>query len=378
MHAPASFLFDGVNPCFASMQLTYWLLWGGSLALSVTLVILLWTRWGHSRPLHKCAALSLIVHLILAFLTMTVRIVNGDGGGDGGGGPPIHVRIVEEAIAPPAPADASNARATPAIEDISEVAPPPLFDPPTPEKVEPPPSTEPEAAPPIADLPPNVPAKKTEALNVAKEAPTAVAKTGEAKPLEKPESKQTPPTQPTAAKVDPPSGVAVTSATKSVDSESTTTPMSARAVESATAIASTPYSLRSAPDRLGLVAGQGGNAETEAAVAAALRWLAAAQARDGRWVAVQFGAGQEELTLGQNRGGAGRSADTGITALALLAFLGAGHSHVQGEYQETVRRGLDFLLRAKRQTATCSATPRSTRECIATRWQHSRWPRRKP
>ena len=109
----------------------------------------------------------------------------------------------------------------------------------------------------------------------------------------------------------------------------------------------TPYSLRNTPGRLGLVAGQGGNAETEAAVAAALRWLASAQSRDGRWDAVQFGAGQEENTLGQDRGGAGRGADTGITALSLLAFLGAGHSHVQGEYQENVRRGLDFLLRSQ-------------------------------
>ena len=111
--------------------------------------------------------------------------------------------------------------------------------------------------------------------------------------------------------------------------------------------ATSAYALRNAPGRLGLVAGQGGNAETEAAVAAALRWLAAAQARDGRWDAVQFGAGQEELVLGQDRGGAGRNADTGVTALALLAFLGAGHSHVQGEYQDNVRRGLDFLLRSQ-------------------------------
>ena len=53
------------------------------------------------------------------------------------------------------------------------------------------------------------------------------------------------------------------------------------------------------------------------------------------------------MTLGQNRGGAGRGADTGVTALALLAFLGAGNSHVQGPYQDNVRRGLDFLLRSQ-------------------------------
>jgi hypothetical protein len=77
----------------------YWLLWGGSLVLSVVLALLLRTQWGHSRPLQKCALLSLLVHLLLAFLAMTVRIVTGDGGGGGGGGPPIRVRIVEEQTA---------------------------------------------------------------------------------------------------------------------------------------------------------------------------------------------------------------------------------------------------------------------------------------
>jgi len=32
-----------------------------------------------------------------------------------------------------------------------------------------------------------------------------------------------------------------------------------------------------------------------------------------------------------------------VTGLALLAFLGAGHTHKTGEYTETVRRGLDYL-----------------------------------
>ena len=83
--------------CLATVHFGYWLAWGGSLALSVALVALMWTRWGHSQPLQKCAALSLLVHLILAFLTMTVRIVTGDGNGGGGSlGGPIHVRIVQD------------------------------------------------------------------------------------------------------------------------------------------------------------------------------------------------------------------------------------------------------------------------------------------
>src|SRR6267142_3950804 len=93
MFAPS--LANAVLPCLASVQLAYWVAWGGSLALSIALVVLMWTRWGQSRPLQKCATLSLLVHLMLAFLAMTVRIVVGDGGG-GGGGVPIRVRIVQD------------------------------------------------------------------------------------------------------------------------------------------------------------------------------------------------------------------------------------------------------------------------------------------
>jgi hypothetical protein len=75
--------------------------------------------------------------------------------------------------------------------------------------------------------------------------------------------------------------------------------------------------------------------------------LVNAQSRDGRWDADEYGSGQEQLVLNQNRGGAGRNADTGISALALLAFLGAGQSHMHGDYQDTVRGGIDFLLRSQ-------------------------------
>src|SRR6185295_5161303 len=94
MYSP--WLANAVLSCLATVQLAYWLAWGGSLVLSIALVVLMWTRWGQSRPLQKCAALSLLVHLMLAFLTMTVRIVAGDGGGGGGGGVPIRVRIVQD------------------------------------------------------------------------------------------------------------------------------------------------------------------------------------------------------------------------------------------------------------------------------------------
>ncbi|MBI2481048.1 MAG: hypothetical protein HYV60_21160, partial [Planctomycetia bacterium] len=86
------------------------------------------------------------------------------------------------------------------------------------------------------------------------------------------------------------------------------------------------YQLRMSRRRLALIEQQGGSEQTEQAVEAALKWLAAHQSPDGRWSVVQFGGGQETMVLGHDRKGAGIDADTGITGLALLAFLSAGHT----------------------------------------------------
>ncbi len=64
--------------------------------------------------------------------------------------------------------------------------------------------------------------------------------------------------------------------------------------------------------------------ESEAAVERGLKWLAKVQTADGSW----------------NMG----SHPVGETALALLAFLGAGYTHKDGQYRSTVRKGLDYLL----------------------------------
>jgi hypothetical protein len=110
----------------------------------------------------------------------------------------------------------------------------------------------------------------------------------------------------------------------------------------------TLYRYRVPSTRLQMAEQHGGSARTEAAVNAALKWLAANQSPDGRWDASAYGAGFETKVLGHDRGGAGTDADTGITGLALLAFLGAGHSHLEGEYRTNVQHGLEFLLRSQR------------------------------
>jgi len=95
--------------------------------------------------------------------------------------------------------------------------------------------------------------------------------------------------------------------------------------------------------RIALLA-TGGDDSTEAAVEAALRFLAADQKPDGSWDPTTSGAGRETLTLGTDRGGAGKQATNGITGLALLSMLGAGNTHLQGDYADNVRRGLTYLI----------------------------------
>ena len=85
----------------------------------------------------------------------------------------------------------------------------------------------------------------------------------------------------------------------------------------------------------------GGTKASDIAVGKALKWLAEHQNPDGSW---NFDHRQGPC---RNRcGNAGDMTDcrTGATALALLPFLGYGITHKEGEYKDTVERGLYFLV----------------------------------
>ena len=93
--------------------------------------------------------------------------------------------------------------------------------------------------------------------------------------------------------------------------------------------------------RADMVRQAGGTNETEAAVARGLEWLAKHQSPDGSWSLNRF------HTAGdcRNRCDAlGQNCDTAGTALALLPFLGAGNTHLQGQYASNVARGIDWLV----------------------------------
>jgi len=91
--------------------------------------------------------------------------------------------------------------------------------------------------------------------------------------------------------------------------------------------------------RARLVADAGGTPESEQAVERGLRWLAAHQCDDGSW---NFDHTKSHCHgYCRNPGTAGTT--TGSTGVVLMAFLGAGYTHREGPYQETVRRGLYYL-----------------------------------
>ena len=331
-------LADGFLRRAAAMPLVHALLWGSLAVLTVVLVILSRTRWAQNRPLQKCAFLSLIAHLLLACLAMTVRMVAGTGGMDSG--PPIRVRLVNETEVP------TVTMIEPASTPTEVVAPPPLFQPlpPAPVETTPQPPQELAAAEPADNVPKDEPPPNLVAAATNHDIAEVVELNA---PVEATEPATV--SDPAAEVADVVPESIPSSASPSVTDAKETTPAPVIQSEPSApdAGAAAAYALRSDAGRLGLVESQGGSAQTEAAVAAALEWLAAAQSQDGRWDASQHGAGRELMVLEHNRNGAGRDADTGISALAILAFLGAGHTHAGGDYERTVERGLDFLLRSQ-------------------------------
>lgn len=81
----------------------------------------------------------------------------------------------------------------------------------------------------------------------------------------------------------------------------------------------------------------GGTADSERAVSSGLRWLAAIQRKDGSWDFTEVGGAPNPGTL---QGG-----QMGATAMALLCYLGAGHTHAsETDYSPHVSKALSYLI----------------------------------
>jgi hypothetical protein len=91
---------------------------------------------------------------------------------------------------------------------------------------------------------------------------------------------------------------------------------------------------RSGAMRKTLLSMYGGTSATEDAVKLGLKWLQRQQGKDGSW----------SLRGPYNDGASGENR-VAATAMALLAFLGDGQTHLQGDYQATVAKGIKWLVK---------------------------------
>ncbi len=408
-------------------QLPWIVLWLGLAALIVGLIVLTYTRWGQSHPLRKCAAMSLLVHLLLAAYATTVQIVTAgspQGQADHG---PVSVTLVGGEGQPP-DAPESERPANPWDKLLSGAAPSPdVF------AVNTAPLAKPELLGPAETKPAPKPTEPSKSLlETVAATPTALIKPAEnespasaapigpalkaAAPIDAPAPKTAdplaanskpdvtgPPRQSTApadnssqphdvaakpvAKPDSLLGAPNALTPIPVPAGDTTTPSAGPQLKSSP-LAATPippianapnaganaasqgagpdanggkmvavpstggapsgepniYKERNAADRPGVLRRHGGSPETEAAVQAALKWLALNQSPDGHWDAEKYGGGHEDAVLGHDRRGAGAHAHSAVTGLALLALLGSGNTHLDGPYKDNVRRGLNYLI----------------------------------
>lgn len=121
------------------------------------------------------------------------------------------------------------------------------------------------------------------------------------------------------------------------------------------------YRSRLDPNRAKLAIAAGASGASEKAVESALEWLSLHQDADGRWDAglAKYRDGsiansEDSFTVHCPPGDIcfGEcyywEADTALTGLSLLAYLGAGYTHTDGKYSDTVGKGLDFLLKSQK------------------------------
>ena len=110
----------------------------------------------------------------------------------------------------------------------------------------------------------------------------------------------------------------------------------------------------------GTLKAEGGTAESEAAVQAGLEWLKKHQGPQGSWSAKGDTCQdcESKTTWGAATGDA--RYDIGVTSLALLAYLGNGHTHRFGKHKRIVNKGLHFLKRSQKADGSIGFTKGET------------------
>lgn len=104
---------------------------------------------------------------------------------------------------------------------------------------------------------------------------------------------------------------------------------------------------RDPASRGALAAAQGGSVASERAVEDGLRWILAHQSAEGSWGFHHQKAGRCKCSHPGER-----ESKTAATGLALLAFLGAGYTHENGQHQAVVDAGLKYLTKTMRKNGS--------------------------
>ncbi len=313
-------------------------LWALLALLAIAGVLVFRTQWAKQRPTHRYAMLSLLAHVLLLCIATSVPVLSGPKGDPDQG--PVRLTIVMRDAAEPAtepalpidteiPPEEVEPRSEEIVQAAPELAPPELL------SQNPSPAESPLTPPPAE-------------LAVAEQT-LAPLEQAEATPLAGPIPSQTLIAEAVPA-AQTPNWTPQRPASSEPRQDPWPEPVSVRKPR--------PFEARSADGRLARVIANGGSQATEDAVDSGLAWLVAAQSPDGRWDAARWGAGREEYVYNENRGGAGGDGDTGVSALALLALLGAGDTHIQGTNAATVRSGLEFLLNSQSRDGSLSGAAR--------------------
>lgn len=329
-------------------QVVCGIIWAGLVVLTVALPILMRSQWGAAQPLRRCIVLSIWAHVLLAAFATTIPMVRSlgpPGSGDG----TMHVTVLTDADL--AMLDVGDSELTePPSELVTESPPAPVDASPTAIEVPAePPALEPAPAPP-AEPPsdPNEAANSLDEITATRDAAPPIEAATDPAPAPSPAD---PIADSIFEPVQSPEEASEIFGDGDLVEVAAPQPAAAALGPSETQVVAShdvshEYDWRRLGSKQAIVAAGGGSADTEAAVAAALAWLASIQHRDGRWDADEHGAGRG---VGQDasRVGAGIEADTGVTGLALLTFLASGHTQQEGTYRETVARGLRFLTNSQ-------------------------------
>jgi hypothetical protein len=345
----------------------------GLVVVFVFLAVLVWTSWGQARPISKCVVLSLLAHVLLLVYAYSTQVLFATPGKWSGRSVTIrlHDAADDEEAAPQAATAPLPWEQTGSIDVPLSSAPPLETIEPQVESVasesspradsaeaavadsQPPADTLVEPAPPVEAVAEAAPQTTRDGLpdeiiTPAAEMPRLTERLPESDPPDLPR---------VADAALPPAATDVPTAPP-LKEESPRNDLTEPQFASAPATprrlgdgqqVPEPLQARVAADRLKMAQQFGATPRTEAAVEAALAYLVHTQSDDGRWDAGLYGAGRERRPIGgHDRGVTGAEAHTGITGLALLAFLGAGHTHLAGEHRVAVQRGLEWLLATQR------------------------------